>query len=73
MILIAIQKKNYVYAYDENLREVINEPGELYNYTDKTVTLSRGNTKYIYDCSGKLLKLYPNDFIDNGVLCNCIV
>mgnify|MGYP004496513541 CR=1 FL=1 len=73
MIIIAVQENDCVYAYDENSKRIINESGTLYNYTDRTVTIIRNDVKYIYDCSGKILKKYPNSFVDTDNIVGCII
>lgn len=64
MIIFAVCENGRVYAYDENQGEVLNEQGELVNYTDSTVAVKRDNYVYIYDSNGKHIKTYPKDFID---------
>lgn len=64
MILFALCEKGRVYAYDENQDKVLNEQGELVNYTDSTVAIKRDDCVYIYNSKGKHIKTYPKDFID---------
>ena len=65
MIVIAVQnaKQNRVNAYNEN-GKFLDEVGQLYNYTANFVCIKRSEVIYIYDESGKIIKRYPNDFID---------
>ena len=64
MIIFAVCENCRVFAYDENQGKVLNEQGELVNYTDSTVAVKRDNYVYIYDSNGKHIKTYPKDFID---------
>lgn len=73
MILIAVQRENYVYAYNEKSEQIINEHGKLHNYTDKTVTIIKNDVFYIYDCTGKILKKYPEDFVNCHNIVGCIL
>ena len=72
MIVIALEQENRVYAYNEKKENILNEIGALHNYTDSTVVITRGNTKYIYNCTGELLGKYPYDFISDDNIFDCI-
>lgn len=72
MIVIALEQDNRVYAYNEKKVNILNEAGKLHNYTDNTVVVTRGNTKYIYSCTGELLGKYPYDFIKDENISGCI-
>ena len=52
--------------------KILNEVGTLHNYTDSTVVITKGNTKYIYTCTGELLGKYPYDFINYDNIFGCI-
>lgn len=74
MILFAVYENDRVYAYNENQNRILNEQGELVNYTDSTVAVKRGDCVYIYDLNGKHIKTYPKDFIDmRSVGADCIL
>ncbi len=67
MILLAIEHNNCVYVYNEEHKEILNEPGHLYNYTSNSVAIARENNQGIidiYDSDGKKMCTYPFDFVD---------
>lgn len=74
MIIIAVQDPNQkrVYAYNEQ-EKILNEEGELYNYTSHHVAVKRGEAIYIYDECGKLVKTHPYDFEDMSNVCGIII
>lgn len=63
MIIFATEKNGIVYAYDDNEKKVLSEPGKLDSYTNNTVAIVRNNKTYIYDDNGKITHTYP-DFVD---------
>ena len=64
MFVLAKEDGKYVYAYNDKFLQVLNEPGELYQYTDKTVAIRRGKDIYIYNDQGSLIATHPKDFVD---------
>ncbi len=74
MIIIAVQdpNKKRVYAYNEK-EKILNEEGELYNYTSHHVAIKRGRAIYIYDECGKLVNEYPHDFVDMSNISGVII
>lgn len=69
MILLAIESDGYVSAYDETKSEILKTAGQLYNYTDNYVFVSRRNDKSIidiYNNVGEKVFTYPYDFIDTS-------
>lgn len=66
MILLAVEKNDYVYVYNENKEKLFSVIGHLHNYSEKFVAIKHLNdeTIDIYDTYGKKLCKYPYDFID---------
>lgn len=64
MIIFAIEKNKIVYAYNDNREMIVREQGELYHYTDSTITIKRNKDYYIYDEKGSLVATYTKDFVD---------
>lgn len=73
MILIAVEEKGYVYAYDDGKNTILSVAGKLYNYTSTTVAVKKNNANIIdiYDAEGKIICTYPYDVCDlsniNGI------
>ena len=68
MIIIVVERKGRVYAYDENKKCIISKDGLLYNYTEKYVAIKRINNDNqnliidVYNSDGKIVCSYPYDF-----------
>jgi hypothetical protein len=55
MITLAVQRGNMVSIYNEKNAVVRSIQGELYGYTQSTVSIKRNNQVLTYDENGKLI------------------
>lgn len=71
MILLAVEKNDYVYVYNENKEKLLSVKGHLHNYSEKFVAIKHLNAEAIdiYDTNGKQLFRYPYDFFDMSDNC----
>ena len=73
MILLAVEKNDCVYVYDENKEKLLSVKGHLHNYSEKFVTIKHLSYEAIdiYDTYGNKLCIYPYDFFDmsNSFFC----
>ena len=58
MITAAVQRDNYVYAYNEKGVQVFSQYGQLQGYTGSTVSVRRDNYVYVYDERGCQIASY---------------
>lgn len=52
MISVAIQKGNYVYAYNEKNVQLFTRQGDLYGFTSSTVAIRRDKYIYVFNEKG---------------------
>lgn len=73
MIILAVEKNNMVYAYNEQLDLCSQAQGKLHGYTCNSVAIERADCIYIYNEKGNLIAKYPYDFIDNSNIAGVIL
>jgi hypothetical protein len=73
MVVLAKENSGYVYAYNDAFQQVLKEQGQLYQYTDRTIAISRKGCIYIYNDHGELIATYPKDFVDTSNITGVIM
>lgn len=55
MIMVAVQRGNFVYVYDDKHRQIAGAYGELVGFTSTTFSVRRCNYVYSYFAKGAYL------------------